>query len=67
MQAGAGVELHAVKGEKVSAGQKLFTLHTDTPERFERALEVLETGYSVEAGGTGADTAQRSVILDRIG
>ena len=67
VQAGAGVELHAVKGEKVSAGQKLFTLHTDTPERFERALEVLETGYSVEAGGTGADTAQRSVILDRIG
>ncbi|HIW90707.1 MAG TPA: thymidine phosphorylase [Candidatus Corynebacterium avicola] len=67
VQAGAGVELHAVKGDKVAAGQKLFTLHTDTPERFERALEVLETGYSVEAGDHAAGTAQRSVILDRIG
>ena len=81
VQAGAGVELHAVKGDRVVAGQKLFTLHTDTPERFERALEVLEAGYSVEAGGpagsggsgeTGdaaasAATTQRSVILDRIG
>jgi thymidine phosphorylase len=67
VQATAGVEMHAVKGERVTAGQKLFTLHTDTPERFERALEVLTPGYSVETAEPTAETTQRSVILDRIG
>ena len=37
MQAGAGVQLHAKPGDRVRAGQPLITLHTDTPERFERA------------------------------
>ncbi len=37
---GAGIEIHAVPGERVHAGQKLLTLHTDTPERFERAAGV---------------------------
>ena len=38
VQAGAGVELHAKPGDIVRAGQPLMTLHTDTPERFGRAL-----------------------------
>ena len=42
MQAGAGVELHAKPGDDVRAGEPLLTLHTDEPERFERALEALE-------------------------
>lgn len=69
VQAVAGIEMHAVKGEKVNAGQKLFTLHTDTPERFGRALEVLSPGYSVDKDAPGADDApvRDSVILDRIG
>ncbi|NNG19077.1 thymidine phosphorylase [Naumannella sp. ID2617S] len=41
VQAVAGVELHAKPGDHVSRGQQLFTLHTATPERFERALESL--------------------------
>ena len=32
--AAAGVTWHAGVGEQVTAGQPLFTLHTDTPERF---------------------------------
>ncbi len=38
VQAGAGVVLHAKPGDTVRAGQPLLTLHTDTPERFDRAL-----------------------------
>ncbi|WP_432509855.1 thymidine phosphorylase [Kineococcus sp. SYSU DK001] len=47
VQAGAGVELHAVRGDAVRAGQPVMTLHTDTPERFEWALQALEGGYPV--------------------
>ena len=47
MQAGAGVELHARPGDIVRAGQPLLTLHTDTPERFERAKEALVGGIVI--------------------
>jgi thymidine phosphorylase len=41
VQAGAGIEIHAPLGARVTRGQRLLTLHTDTPGRFDRALEVL--------------------------
>lgn len=41
VQAAAGVTWHAEVGERVSTGQPLFTLHTDTPERMERARQAL--------------------------
>ena len=41
VQAVAGIELHAKPGDEVRAGQPLLTLHTDTPERFDRAREAL--------------------------
>ena len=47
VQAGAGVEWHARPGDTVTEGQPLLTLHTDEPERFERALASLEGGYDV--------------------
>ncbi len=34
----AGIDLHAKPGDAVTKGQPLFTLHTDEPERFARAL-----------------------------
>ncbi|SDL79856.1 thymidine phosphorylase [Tessaracoccus oleiagri] len=51
VQAVAGIELHAKPGDEVRAGQPLMTLHTDTEERFERALEALEgaVGYAEAA------------------
>ncbi|WP_432505499.1 thymidine phosphorylase [Kineococcus arenarius] len=54
VQAGAGVELHAVRGDAVRAGQRIATLHTDTPERFAWALEALEPGLAVGAAAPAA-------------
>ena len=64
VQAGAGVELHAKPGAVVTAGQPLLTLHTDTPERFDYALEALDGGITVAAPGTGY--SPEPIILDRI-
>lgn len=48
VQAVAGIELHAKPGDEVRAGQPLMTLHTDTEDRFERAIAALEgaVGYA---------------------
>lgn len=69
VQAGAGVELHARPGDRVAKGQTLMTLHTDTPERFERAKAALAGGWAVAEADEAAAAAlrERSVILDRIG
>ncbi|GEK22653.1 thymidine phosphorylase [Cellulomonas xylanilytica] len=64
VQAGAGVELHAKPGDVVRAGQPLLTLHTDTPERFERAREALAGGVVVAPHGTSVPT--RPLVIDRI-
>ncbi len=50
----AGIDLHAKPGDVVTKGQPLFTMHTDEPARFERALESLEGAYSI--GEAAADT-----------
>ncbi|MEH3067850.1 MAG: thymidine phosphorylase [Aeromicrobium erythreum] len=62
VQAGAGVELHAKPGDEVRAGAPLMTLHTDTPERFERALEALDGAAEVGA----APFVPRDVVLGRV-
>ena len=63
VQAVAGVELHAKPGDHVEAGQPIMTLHTATPERFERALAALEGSleYATEAPEVPG------IVLDRIG
>ena len=63
VQAGAGVALHARPGDQVRAGQPLLTLHTDDPERFDRALASLEGGVEV---GDGAGFTPQSLIIDRV-
>ena len=63
VQAGAGVRWHAAAGDTVTAGQPLLTLCTDTPERFDRALDALAGGWTVEDGAA----RERRLILDRIG
>ncbi|KQR64881.1 thymidine phosphorylase [Frigoribacterium sp. Leaf172] len=62
VQAAAGIELHAKPGDAVVAGQPLFTLHTDEPERFERALEAVAGGWTI---GDEAP-ASRSIVAERI-
>ena len=65
VQAGAGVEWHARPGESVTEGQPLLTLHTDEPERFDRALASLEGGYDIAADGASYDPGP--IVLDRVG
>ena len=64
VQAGAGIQWHVGHGEAVTKGTKLFTLHTDEPNRFESALEVLTTGYAV--GGSQEISERLPLIIDRI-
>ena len=64
VQAGAGIELHAKPGASVRAGEKLMTLHTDTPERFPRALEALEGGFTIAPEGSRPDLLP--LVIDRI-
>jgi thymidine phosphorylase len=64
VQAGAGVVWHARPGDTVTEGRPLFTLHTDEPERFERALEALEAGYDV---GEASAFSPQPLVIDRIG
>jgi thymidine phosphorylase len=62
VQLGAGVRIHRRAGEPVAAGEPLFTLYTDTPERFAVAMAELEGGWSV--GDTPPEP--RPLIIDRI-
>jgi thymidine phosphorylase len=64
VQAGAGVEMHAKPGDRVRAGEPLLTLHTDEPERFERALDALVGGVDI-AGDDPAYTPG-PLVLGRV-
>jgi len=64
VQAGAGVEWHARPGDAVTEGQPLLTLHTDEPERFDRALASLDGGFDISPAGTAYTPSP--LIHDRI-
>jgi len=64
VQAGAGVEMHFKPGDKVTKGQPLLTLHTDTPERYEYAIEALDGGIEVSPEGTAFTPTP--ILLGRI-
>jgi thymidine phosphorylase len=61
---GAGIEIHAKPGEKVVAGQPLFTLHADESARFERALEALNGAIEISENGFVAD--RLPLIIEKI-
>jgi len=61
VQFGAGISLHAQLGQQVQAGAPLMTLHTNEPERFERALESLADSFKIESSAS-----ERKIILERI-
>jgi thymidine phosphorylase len=62
VQSGAGVRIHRRAGEPVSTGQPVFTLYTDTPERFGAAMAELDGAWSI--GDT--PPRARALIIDRI-
>ncbi|WP_353115449.1 thymidine phosphorylase [Microbacterium sp.] len=57
----AGIDLHVKPGERVEAGQPVFTLSADDPARFGRALEALEGAWElgIEAPQTGSLVRER--------
>lgn len=61
VQLAAGIKLHAKPGETVAEGQPLMTFMTDTPERFDRALQSLEGAWDING-----QLSETSIILDRI-
>jgi thymidine phosphorylase len=63
VQAGAGIEMHAKPGDYIKAGDRLLTLHTDEPARFERALEILDGAISIKEGGT---VNRLPLVIERI-
>jgi thymidine phosphorylase len=65
VQAGAGIEIHAKPGDVVSAGSPLYTLHTDTPAAFTRALESLENSVSIGAVPAGG-IDRLPLVIERI-
>jgi thymidine phosphorylase len=65
VQAGAGVQMHAKPGARVRGGEPLFTLHTDTPERFERAIEALADAITIAPDDSRPDLLP--LVIDRVG
>jgi thymidine phosphorylase len=61
---GAGVELHARPGDSVTEGQPLMTLHTNQPERFERALAGLLDGVDIAADASAYTPTP--LVIDRV-
>ena len=62
LQLGAGIEIHAKPGAKVEKGSPLFTLHSDKPELFERALESLSGAVEYDS-----NYQRLPLVLERIG
>ena len=62
VQPGAGIRIHRRPGEPVAAGEPLFTLYTDTPERFGAAMAELDGGWGI--GDT--PPVLGPLIIDRI-
>ena len=62
VQFGAGVTLHRTLGDLVKKGEPLCTLHTDTPEKFERASEIFLSGVEISPQpGT-----RNPIVLERV-
>ncbi|MDT8909588.1 thymidine phosphorylase [Amycolatopsis sp. PS_44_ISF1] len=68
VQASAGVLCRAKPGERVSAGEPLLELHTDTPAAIPAALAALDGAYSVSpvAPETPAIPGAGPIVLDTV-
>lgn len=62
VQFGAGITLHAQVGQRIEAGAPLLTLHTDEPQRFDRAMESLAGAISID----DSTPSERRIVLERI-
>ncbi|MFC7546756.1 thymidine phosphorylase [Plantactinospora sp. GCM10030261] len=64
VQAAAGVETHVRPGLPVRPGTPLFTLHSDTPERFDQAATVLREAVTIEP--TGVPVERPPLVIERV-
>ena len=64
LQLGSGIEIHAKPGDLVVKDQTILTLHTDEPDRFNRAIEVLTGGYQI--GGKDDEVKRLPLVIERI-
>ncbi len=64
VQAGAGVQIHYKPGALVRGGEPMLTLHTDTPEKLDRALEALDGAYFIAPEGSRPDLLP--LVIERI-
>ena len=64
LQLGSGIEIHAKPGDLVVKDQTILTLHTDEPDRFNRAIEALTGGYQI--GGKDAEVKRLPLVIERI-
>ncbi|GAB3199313.1 thymidine phosphorylase [Nocardioides hungaricus] len=71
VQAGAGVVWHARPGDAITSGDPLFTLLTDEPARFDRALDSLAGGYDIspisDTSLGGTPFTPSPLLIDRVG
>ena len=66
VQAGAGIEILVDRGQKVTKGTPLFTLHSDDADRFDRALESLNTGWAIAPESDSPSILDHSVVIEKI-
>jgi len=66
VQHAAGIDLHAKPGDAVRAGQPLFTLHTDEPARFARALDAVDGAWRIGDAGEAIENGG-PLVVERIG
>jgi thymidine phosphorylase len=64
LQLGSGIEIHAKPGDLVVKDQTILTLHTDEPNRFNRAIEALTGGYQI--GGKDDEVKRLPLVIERI-
>ena len=64
LQLGSGIEIHAKPGDLVAKDQTILTLHTDEPDRFNRAIEALTGGYQI--GGKDDEVKRLPLVIERI-
>jgi thymidine phosphorylase len=59
---GAGIVLAAQQGDPVTKGQVLMTLHSDSEQKFERAIQAIDGAWSIGSNPVAA----KQIILEKV-
>lgn len=62
----AGIDLHAKPGDRVVAGQPLFTLSAADDARFARALDALEGSWEIADAAAASSFQRGPIVQERI-